>query len=158
MTKIGENIKNRRQELGIPVQKLADTIGLSRATIYRYENGEIKKMPFDHAISFAKILQCPVDDFLDGDELVDYKIRTIKENVNRKLNEKVLEKPMVFLDAHPGVGKSDFLSDLISNDVEARFILEMYKDLNPEGRLKLYERAKELKGLGYVKEGEQDDD
>lgn len=42
---IGDRIKKRRLELGIDAGELGKKIGKSRATIYRYENGEIEKMP-----------------------------------------------------------------------------------------------------------------
>lgn len=43
----GERIKHRRKELGMSVDDLAEKVGKSRATIYRYENGEIEKLPTD---------------------------------------------------------------------------------------------------------------
>lgn len=42
---IGDRIKQRREELGISAEELADKIGKSRATVYRYENGDIGNMP-----------------------------------------------------------------------------------------------------------------
>lgn len=42
---IGNRIKQRRLELALTVDDLADLIGKSRATIYRYENGDIENMP-----------------------------------------------------------------------------------------------------------------
>lgn len=41
---IGERIKSRRTELGISVAKLASVTGLSKATLHRYENGDIKRI------------------------------------------------------------------------------------------------------------------
>ena len=41
MTEVGKRIKLRRQELGLTVEELAKIIGMSRATLYRYENGSI---------------------------------------------------------------------------------------------------------------------
>lgn len=43
--KAGDRIKIRRQELGFSVDDLAERIGKNRATIYRYENGDIENMP-----------------------------------------------------------------------------------------------------------------
>ena len=37
-------IKKLRQERGLSVQELADMIGKNRATVYRYENGDIENM------------------------------------------------------------------------------------------------------------------
>ena len=42
---IGERIRNRRKELGLTVDKLAEKLGKNRATIYRYESNEIEKLP-----------------------------------------------------------------------------------------------------------------
>ena len=41
----GDRIKQRRIELVLSVDDLAEKIGKSRATIYRYENGDIENMP-----------------------------------------------------------------------------------------------------------------
>lgn len=45
--KTGQIIKNRRKELGISADELADKIGVSRSTMFRYENGDIEKLPAD---------------------------------------------------------------------------------------------------------------
>ncbi len=42
---IGERLKEIRTKKGISVDALAEMIGISRATIFRYENGSIKKIP-----------------------------------------------------------------------------------------------------------------
>lgn len=39
----GERIKARRKELGITADKVAEQIGVSRSTMFRYEKGEIEK-------------------------------------------------------------------------------------------------------------------
>ena len=53
---IGERIKKRREDLNMSVEALAKIIGKSRATIYRYENGDIEKLPTDMLIPFAEAL------------------------------------------------------------------------------------------------------
>jgi transcriptional regulator with XRE-family HTH domain len=49
----GKRIKYRRKELNISAAMLAERIGLSKATIHRYENGDIKniKMPVLEAMA-----------------------------------------------------------------------------------------------------------
>lgn len=42
---IGNRIKERRTQLGLTAEDLAAEVGKSRATIYRYENGDIENMP-----------------------------------------------------------------------------------------------------------------
>ena len=41
---LGDNIKNRREELGLTLQEVGEYIGVSKATVQRYESGEIKNL------------------------------------------------------------------------------------------------------------------
>ena len=43
----GERIKERRKELSMSAEELAAKVGVSPATMYRYENGDIEKVPGD---------------------------------------------------------------------------------------------------------------
>ncbi len=54
---ISERIKQRRKELGISPESIADALKVSRATVYRYESNEIKKLPIDTLAPLAKILK-----------------------------------------------------------------------------------------------------
>lgn len=56
----GERIKARRKELGITADKLADMIGVSRSTVFRYENGFIEKMPLNNLVPIARALSTTV--------------------------------------------------------------------------------------------------
>lgn len=47
MEDIIDRIKNRRNELMMSYQDLADKTGLSKSTLQRYETGSIKNMPID---------------------------------------------------------------------------------------------------------------
>ena len=55
MTK-GERIKARREALGLSVGELASRLNKNRATIYRYENGDIEDMPITVLEPLAKAL------------------------------------------------------------------------------------------------------
>ena len=54
--RIGERIKQRRLELGYTADALAELLNKNRATIYRYENGDIENMPIDVLEPLAKAL------------------------------------------------------------------------------------------------------
>lgn len=54
---IGDKIKQRRIELGMDADELAEKTGKSRATIYRYENGDIKNIPITVLKPIADALQ-----------------------------------------------------------------------------------------------------
>lgn len=45
--KIGDRIKARRKELKMSADELAARIGKDRSTIFRYEKGDIEKLPLD---------------------------------------------------------------------------------------------------------------
>lgn len=54
--KFGERLKQRRQELKMSAEELAKIIGKNRATIYRYEKGDIESVPIDVLEPLAKAL------------------------------------------------------------------------------------------------------
>lgn len=54
---IAERIRARRKELGLRADEVADKIGVSRATIYRYESNEIEKFPTSTLEPIAEALQ-----------------------------------------------------------------------------------------------------
>ena len=53
----GERMKQRRKELGISAETVAAQLGVSPATIYRYEKGDIEKIPVDSLNVLARILE-----------------------------------------------------------------------------------------------------
>ena len=56
----GERIKMKRIEKGISADELAASIGVSRSTIFRYENGNIEKFPVDRLEPIAQTLNTTV--------------------------------------------------------------------------------------------------
>ena len=53
---VGKRIKLRRKELGMSADKLGELIGKNRATVFRYENGDIERMPIDIIEPIAEAL------------------------------------------------------------------------------------------------------
>lgn len=53
-----ERIKARRKELGLSADDLAEALGVSRATIYRYESAYIEKVPVSALDPLSKVLRC----------------------------------------------------------------------------------------------------
>jgi transcriptional regulator with XRE-family HTH domain len=54
---IGERIKQKRKELRMSADELGRRLGKDRSTIYRYEKGDIEKLPLDILEPIAKALQ-----------------------------------------------------------------------------------------------------
>lgn len=50
-------IKERREELGITLQQVANHLGVSKATVQRYESGEIKNIKLETIEKIAEILK-----------------------------------------------------------------------------------------------------
>lgn len=90
---IGERIKNRRKELGISVAKLAGVTGLSKATLHRYENGDIKRIKLPTIECIATYLnvnplwligksdvksKSNADNELDLDAMLNYTLKAIR--------------------------------------------------------------------------------
>lgn len=57
MYEIMIRMKNRREELNMSYQTLADKVGISKSTLQRYETGFIKNMPIDKLEDIANALQ-----------------------------------------------------------------------------------------------------
>lgn len=55
---IGTIIKHRRKKIDVSAEQLAAQVGVSPATIYRYENGDIEKLPVSALEPIAKALNC----------------------------------------------------------------------------------------------------
>lgn len=64
---IGDRIKQKRLEMGMSVEELANKLGKNRATIYRYENGDIENLPTPVLEPIAKAL-CTTPAYLMGYE------------------------------------------------------------------------------------------
>lgn len=131
--KIGKRIKERRMELGISSEELGKAIGKSRATIYRYENGEIEKFPLEALVPIAKALSTTpaylmgwTDD--PADSGTPEKTIPVYENI-----EPIATQSLPVYDGI-AAGKPRFMNDKIqlyasvTTDVKADFILKVHGD------------------------------
>ena len=57
MLEIINRIKNRRIELGMSYQDLAEKTGMSKSTLQRYETGAIRSIPLDKLEDLARALK-----------------------------------------------------------------------------------------------------
>ena len=82
---IGERIKQRRMELGLSVDEVAEKLGKNRATVYRYESNEIENLPVGTLEPLAKILETTPAQLMGWeDEEQDENYRRIfARNLNR---------------------------------------------------------------------------
>lgn len=59
------DLKQRRIELGMTMLEVAKKVGVSEATISRYESGNIQNMRSNRIAKYAQVLQVPYSDFVD---------------------------------------------------------------------------------------------
>ena len=65
---VGKRIKARRKELEMTADDLAMEIGKSRATVYRYDNGDIEDMPITVIEPLASALKTTPDYLMGWDD------------------------------------------------------------------------------------------
>ena len=76
---ISKRIKNRRQELGMSVEELDDMLNKNKATIYRYENGDIGKVPYDILEPLSEALDVSIGYLLGSEDTIEN--RPLPENL-----------------------------------------------------------------------------
>ena len=64
---VNEKIKQRRIQLGLNVGEIAEKLGISRATLYRYESHEIEKLPISIIEPLAEILRVSPTELMGWD-------------------------------------------------------------------------------------------
>lgn len=94
----GERMRMRRKEIGMSAEKLAELLGKSPATIYRYENGDIEKMPVDFLEPLSEALNTTPAALMGWaeEELLA---------LHRQLNEEGQEKLLSYADDLVSSGK-----------------------------------------------------
>ena len=61
---VGDRTKSIRKQQGISADQLAESIGVSRSTIFRYEKGDIEKMPIEVVANVASSLHVSLIDLM----------------------------------------------------------------------------------------------
>ncbi len=93
MSITGDRMQERRKELGISADTLAEYLGVSRSTIFRYENGDIEKVPANLLSDIAKFLKTS-EAFLMGWE-------------DKEQSEEVIPKIMQYYNNLNDIGKHE---------------------------------------------------
>lgn len=95
---IGERIRARRKEVGMSADELGKRLGKDRSTVFRYEKGDIEKVPIDILEPIAEALNTTPAALMGWEEVqknnntiadIVVRLRSDNEffNVVSKLNE-----------------------------------------------------------------------
>ncbi|MBT0944463.1 helix-turn-helix domain-containing protein [Streptococcus lutetiensis] len=90
---IGAKLKQRRLDEKMSAEELAKRLGVSKTTIYRYEKGEIAKVPTETLEKISKILNTSPAYFMDWSDIPNNTksdIVVIYDKLNQTRQEKVL--------------------------------------------------------------------
>ena len=67
---IGEKIRYRRQQMDFSVRELAEKVGVSHATLSKWERGLVKGIPDLELKKLAEVLDCNILWLLDMDDAI----------------------------------------------------------------------------------------
>lgn len=84
---IKEKLKNRRKELNMTMLDVANKVGVSEATVSRWESGDIANMRRDKIVSLANALQVTPSFIMGDDNSVasDLKIALMMQNIDNAI-------------------------------------------------------------------------
>lgn len=127
---LGERIKQRRKALGLSADYVGEKLGVSRATIFRYESGATEKIPISKLEPLAIILQTTpayLAEWIDYSDLILedkywFRVREYLDNYNPP-NKNEIEKLL----------KKGSLSSQEVNTIEKKLNVPINYFIDPNG-------------------------
>ena len=132
---IYEKIKNRRKELGLSADDVADSLGVSRATVYRYESAEIEKVPITALVPLAKVLKCSPSYLMGWDEGQKPAATSPSSELSLDSEETRLINTYRSFNKTGKAKLMDYLADLDSSPRNHGEVLDSYTDLTEKDNL-----------------------
>ena len=132
----GIRIKERRQDLNMTQEQVGDRIGVSKATVNKYEVGTVKTFSRPRIEKLAEVLECSPGWLLGWDDL------------DEAAQQAALGKLKVYntLDTNNGVVgiNNGVVNAEMALSKEEKELLRIYRELPVKDRLKLLNTAFEL--------------
>lgn len=119
---IGQRIKNRRIELNLSVDEVAEKLNKNRATIYRYEKDDIKELPITVLEPLAKVLETTPADLM-GWEKFDSRFS------GKEASPEIYDK---------------FKNNIMKFHGKQKELLSIYEDLSEKNKDKVLQYSKNL--------------
>ncbi|TLQ07607.1 LexA family transcriptional regulator [Marinilactibacillus psychrotolerans] len=121
---IGERMKERRKQLKITADQVAEKIGVSRSNVYRYEKGDIEKLPIEVLEPLSEILRT-TPQYLMGWE-TNEDILTVYNELEKPRKKKVYNYAESLLEEQNKVvelpnRKAPLLGDVAANPTELAY-------------------------------------
>lgn len=150
---MAERIRQRRIELKLSLQDVANLTGMSKSTLQRYETGSIKNIPLKRLEAFASALQTSPEWIMDGEDWYRDIIKAlIDNNSNGEFSRHKIPPQKDLSNLLDEYGEStelrpDFLRGFIRrsylNRDEVNLIIS-YRNFTKEGKEKIKEYMSDL--------------
>ena len=147
----GSRIKRLREQMNMSADELAEEIGKSRATVYRYENGHIDDIPMKTIERLAEVL-ATTPEYLMGwtDDPVDYEEAAQYDDIPLDLLDYFAGDPEAAVKAHRAM----------QEEAQREAGLTYSKRITTPscegmGGISLDETNAVLVEMGYIRKGEQ---
>lgn len=141
----GARMKAQRKLLGIPIENIATALGVSVATVYRYENGEIEKVPGSILEPLAKVLQT-TPAYLMGEENIEEYVNCPKSiradfaltcKGDSMINARIFDGDVVYIRQQKTVNNGEIAAVMIEGEATLKRV-RLFQDhivLEPENPL-----------------------
>lgn len=140
MSIIGQRIKQRRKQLNMSADSVASLLEISRSTIFRYENGRIRKVPADILEKLAEIL-LTTPAYLIGshDYDLDNTAQDIRQDNTIKFEDNILLKETAYNYRTDKPDQSTDKNILSDDNIKIAAMTEIYLSLNAEEKKRAYD-------------------
>ena len=123
---VGERIKQRRKELGLSADELAEKLNKNRATVYRYESSDIERIPAEVLKPLSEILQVSPEYLMGWSEEdekngLDRLVRDIEKDKNIKIEDVLQCSDTIPILNYTENGKMIFNEHLCLSDLHGDF-------------------------------------
>ena len=110
---IGQRIRERRERLGLGQTELADRVGISKQTLYKYENGIITNIPSDKIEAISRVLNSSPGYLMGWSDNIDYVVMAEDTPTSGNLtpNEQIIIERYRSI---PDDKKSEFLGQIFA--------------------------------------------
>ncbi len=96
---ISARLKQKRKEKKLTADYVAKKIGVAKSTLYRYENGDIDKMPIQILEKIAKIYNTSPTSLIGLEDEYNYELdNVIVKDSSYKLNEPQIDELILFIE------------------------------------------------------------
>ncbi len=105
VNEISKKLKKYRKRNNLSVDYVSEKIGINRATIYRYESGEIKNIPYNHLLSLCELYNVDIRDFIEQDVITEGTVKNTITGERLKISREKLKMSQIDVADKVGVSK-----------------------------------------------------